>query len=83
MDRDNVIQGHKEILIMHKKNKILLFKTTWKNWSLYLKLQRKTNAIVSHLYVESLKYDSTEIKSRSWFLEVCVWGGTRGRGSRE
>lgn len=29
MDRDNMIQGHKGILILHKNNEILLFTATW------------------------------------------------------
>lgn len=68
-----MIQGHKEILIIHYKTEAILFRAMWiklKVASQLTEVRGKTKAIGSHSYVESLNYDSTEIKSRSWFPEV-------------
>lgn len=80
-----MIQGHKRVLIIHKKSETILFRATWIKLELASQLtevREKTKAIGSHSYVESLKYDSTEIKSRSWLPEV-GGRGLKGEGNDE
>ena len=68
MDKEKVMYLYNGILLDPKKMEILPFATIWMNLE-YVTLtkisrHRKTNTVLSHLYVESEKVKLTDAKTR-------------------